>query len=383
MGRKDRVVVMKKCLVIRWCAYGDAFYMLPALEALRKDYDYLHLETGTRGYTLFEHNPIFHKVTSFDVTKYDPKNRIDAAALRWKSLEEANDWDLVVNFIGCMEVSCMADDNRDEFFYSREHRRKIFGGRNFYDSHFERIGYPVPSPFNTGTIYFTEEILAWMNTWRKRHSEDFIIAMPVNGSTPQKFPQYLRELALEIRASFPTAKFVLMGLEGSEQFGFTLESGGILQSAGKWPYMQSLALMKMADYVIGPETGLLAGAGLFGTPKSMLCTSAGVSTVTTHHANDFSVQSTAPCSPCYRGIYNPELCNWREHKLGMMPECNYVTNFARIMEGVQFAWNCKVSGVREQAERFDGPGFGSLPEMRPLLDYKTDRHEEVRLGVLP
>ena len=374
---------MGKCLAIRMCAYGDALYCLPVLEELSRKYGYLHFETGDRGKTLFENHPSFSKITTFDVLKYKPKKRMEMAELRWNTLVDGNDWDKVVNFIESIEVSCIADEWQAEYRLPREHRRKIFGNRNFYDSHFIKVGLPIPDPFDCGTVYFAESELSWMETWRKRHWSEFIVAFALNGSTSQKFPMYFKELAHEIKSAYPDTKFVLLGNKQGEGQVFTLDNGSVLNAVGKWPYMQSLAMVKMADYVIGPETGLLVGAGLFGTPKTMVCSSCSPYQATHYHKNDFSVQSTAPCSPCHRSAYHPTWCNYREHPLGLVPDCNFMVDFKPIMEGVAFARECYLRGVRREAERYEGPGFSSLPEMLPLLDSQTDRYEEVRLGVLP
>jgi len=366
---------MRKCLAIRWSAFGDALYALPVLEALANQHDYLHLETGERGKILFEHHPAFAKITTFDVIPYRPEERVSVAKIRWDSLVDGNDWDKTVNFIECLEVSCIAEEWMDEYHFPRERRAEIFGGKNFYDTHFEKSGLPVPEPFNTGHIYFGDETLSWMETWKKRHGDRFTVAFALNGSTAQKFPMYWKELAQEIEAAFPETLFVLLGDENGKHMEFSLGNGNILHAAGKWPYMQSLAMTMLADYVIGPETGLLVGAGLFGTPKSMICTSCSPYQATAHQVNDFSVQSTAPCSPCYRSAYTPKWCNYREHEFGSVPICNFMVDFNPIMEGVTFAH--KVRGLRRDHERNGSNGFGSLPDLRALLDKSTDRYGEI------
>lgn len=373
---------MRRYLAIRWGAYGDLIYCLPALEALRKECDYLHLETGDRGRVLFEHHPAFDRITTFDLSKYGKETQGEVAKVRWDTLGEVA-WDKSVNFWRCLEVSCIAEEWQEAFFLPRERRREFFGGKNFYDTHFEAAKLAVPEPFDTGTIYFGEETLYWMEHWRKRHGDRFMVAIALAGSTSQKVPMYMKELAQEIKAAYPDTLFVLLGDKQGKKLEFTFGEKNVCQSSGEWPYMQSLSMVKMADYVIGPETSLLVGAGLFGTPKSMICTSCSVSQATTHQKNDFSVQSTAACSPCHRAVYNPKWCNYRDHPLGQVPDCNFMVDFKPIMEGVAIARECYLSGVRREAERYEGPGFSSLPSLQPLLDSKADRDEEIRSGVLP
>jgi hypothetical protein len=79
-------------------------------------------------------------------------------------------------------------------------------------------------------------------------------------------------------------------------------------------------MTKYVDFVFGPETGLLVGAGMMGTPKSMLFTLANMDQVVKHHRNDFSLQSRAECSPCYTLAYSGLFCP-KEDKYGLYPVC--------------------------------------------------------------
>lgn len=67
-------------------------------------------------------------------------------------------------------------------------------------------------------------------------------------------------------------------------------------------------MMKYADYAFGPETGLMVAAGMWGTPKTMLCNTTAIHQTCSMHKNDRSLQSSAPCSPCHKGIYTEEDC---------------------------------------------------------------------------
>ena len=369
---------MRRYLAIRWGAYGDMMYALPALEALRKECDYLHLETGERGKTLFEHHPAFDRITTFDLSKHKTEVHMDVSRVRWDTLGEVG-WDKSVNFWRCLEASCIAEEWQEAFYWPRERRREFFGKRNFYDTHFEAAQMPVPDPFNTGTIYFGDDVLMWMENWRKKHGDRFVVAFSLAGSTSQKIPMYFKELAQEIKSAYPDVLFVLLGDKQGKQMEFSFGEKNVCLAAGSWSYMQSLSMAKMADYVIGPETSLLVGSGLFGTPKSMICTSCSPYQATAHQKNDFSVQSTAACSPCHRAVYNPKWCNFRDHPLGCVPDCNFMVDVKPIMGGVAFAYS--VRGLRREVEQFDGPGFSSLCEMQPLLDSKTNRDEEIQPGI--
>lgn len=370
-----------RCLTIRWGAYGDLLYCLPTLEALKREYGYLHLETGSRGKMLFAHHPAFDRISEFDVGKYPVAEHMKVAELRWKALEDAG-WDKVVNFWRCLEVSCIAEEGQEEFFYPRERRKEIFSGRNFYETHFRKAGLPIPEPFDCGTFHFDDATAFWMEKWKKDHGDTFSVAIALCGSTGQKVPFYMKELAREIIDSFPGTNIYLVGNKEAQSQEFTFGEKNVCHTSGTWSYLQSLALMKLVDYVIGPETSLLVGAGMFGTPKSMICTSCGVEQATKYHKNDFSIQSTYKCSPCYRAIYNYQgkasqrFCNFEETHLGHIPGCNLYYDKNKILEGVEFAYN--VRGLRRSIERIEGTRYGSLPDLRTLRDSEPNRDKEVR-----
>ena len=377
---------MKRCLAIRWGAFGDMLYALPALERLKKEYPYLHLETGSRGKLLFDANPIFDKISSFDLVGYDKASHHMVAQLRWKTLEDVG-WDKAVNFWRCLEASCILEEWQEGFFHPRERRRKEMGHKNFYDMHLEKCGFPTGLE-DCGTFYFPEEVLFWTEFWKKQHHGKFNIVIALAGSTAQKTPFGMRELAEEISNAWPDARFYLVGDREGAHLQFSLGKSNVVQTCGTWPYLQAMALTRMADYVIGPETSLLVAAGMFGTPKTMIATSCGYEQATKYQKNDFSIQSTFACSPCYRAIYNYGLkasqryCNEVETQFGKIPGCNLHWDKERILKGVEFAY--KMRGVRRELERSQkGPGFTTLPDLQPPLLPEGDRNGEVRPSVLP
>jgi hypothetical protein len=207
-----------------------------------------------------------------------------------------------------------------------------------------------------------------MRYFRYKYRDRFIVALPLAGSTGQKCPHdVLQIIAARLEKLYPELLLVQLGWKEEEQFQFALEGKDkVIHAAHRYPYLQSLGVCKIADYVLGPETSLLVGAGMFGTPKSMLCTASGVSQATAYHKNDFSIQSLVSCSPCYRAIYHSKICNLGNSNYGVVQACNLHFDITRVLEGVKFAYEMR--GLRETVERLEGRFFGTLPDLRTLTD---------------
>ena len=87
--------------------------------------------------------------------------------------------------------------------------------------------------------------------------------------------------------------------------------------SGIWSIRDSLLVTKYVDLVISPDTGILHGAGCFDTPKIGLLTSTSKENITKYFKNDYSLESTVECSPCFRIIDLPEIqCPMSKETLG-------------------------------------------------------------------
>jgi hypothetical protein len=290
-------------------------------------------------------------------------------------------WDHTVNFWHCLESEAIVEEHEVGWHWERERRQETMGKKNFYDQHLIRAGIPIPkdpAKFNCGTMWFDEDTAEWMRYFKYKYRDRFIVAMPISGSTGQKCPvDFLEKIALRIEKEISEILLVQLGWMEEEPFQFQLKKkGNVIWGCHKYPYLQSLALVKIADYVVGPETSMLVGAGIFGVPKTMLATASGYQQATKYHKNDFSTQSQVPCSPCYRAIYNMNICNLGMGKRGEQQACNFHFDEERVMEGVRFAYQMR--GVRKEVESLEGRAFGSLPDLRSCVGAERTVHEEVR-----
>lgn len=281
-------------------------------------------------------------------------------------------WSKRVNFWRCLEVSCIAEIHQEEFGWPRERRRETFGGKNFIDEHLVRAGYEAGSLKDCGTWQFTEEELQWIEHFRTKNKDKFIVTLSPCGSTAQKVPQGLEEITSEILDTYPDSILIIVGDKESYEMGKLHTRGDkrVMNVAGRFSYRQAVGAVRISDYVIGPETSMLVVAGLFGIPKTMICTSCSVYQATCYHKNDFSIQSTTSCSPCHRAIYQrlPDgrstsiYCNFTDTWLGKIPSCNVEYPKELILEGVKKAYELR--SLRWDHDDLTRERVGSLPELR-------------------
>ena len=365
-----------RALVIRYGAYGDMLIALPFIEEMKRRYDYTQLETGERGGELLGCHPAISTLSVFDPGMFGKENATQTANIRVGGLVNGGSWDYKINLWRTLEVDCIAEDWQEEFFWPRERRQAHFADKIFVERPFIKAGIPIPKEFRSGTVYFDTETILWMDWWKVLHTDTFNIAIVVAGSTCQKVPSGLKELARRITKEYPDARIFLIGDKPSgwmptpfdpKDLQFDFGEKNVSKMVGKTPYRQALAIMKMADYVIGPVSSLLHGAGIFGTPKTMICTDCSVAQACKYHHNDFSVQAQAPCCPCQRAIYNTKYCLTEKTPIGDMPVCNLYYDKERIMEGVAFAHS--IRKVRREMECTPHNGCSSIPDFKTGMDY--------------
>lgn len=358
------------CFAVRFGAFGDIVYLLPTLERLKADYGYLHFDTGPQGGVVLVGNSTVDRISVFPIGAVEPKLRGVLMGAREEAINAVG-WSKHVNFWRCLEVSCIAEIHQEEFGWPRERRREKFGSKNFIDEHLTRAGYPAGSLTDCGTWEFSDEELDWIQNFRIQNKDAFIVTVAPCGSTAQKVPIDLHLVTKEIVEKYPEAKIIVVGDKESFEIGNWHKHGErrLMNMAGRWQYRQAVAAVRISDFVIGPETSMLVIAGMFGIPKTMICTSCSVYQATCYHKNDCSIQSTVECSPCHRAIYQrlPDgrstaiYCNFTDTYLGKIPSCNVEYSKESIMEGVKKAY--EVRSLRWDNDDLTRKRVGSLPEL--------------------
>jgi len=77
-----------------------------------------------------------------------------------------------------------------------------------------------------------------------------------------------------------------------------------IELAGEISMRESMLLTKYVDLVIAPDTGILHASGCYDTPKIGLLGHTTKENITKYFKNDYSIEATCACAPCFYLIYD-------------------------------------------------------------------------------
>lgn len=368
----------KKILILRYAAFGDYLYTLPVIQHFYDEGYDVYLHANRKGSYLFQGDPRISELTHHEPTSVPEKLQSETIEKIWNALVERIQPEIILNLSNSLENTCIADRelNPEAFNMPLEVRRKALKDNFFYGM---PLWFAQLSPHQVAqqaipTPYFQESELKWARGWRQFHKDHFVVVMALNGSTAQKrFPQ-AEGWAREILERYPDAVIFLCG-DGLKQ-PFAFGNGRVYNTIGA-PFRQVLLMARFADYVLGPETGLLVGAGMWKTPKTMLCTSSAVRQCVYPQENDFSLQADLECSPCYRAIYGQADC-YKPFRDGLS-ECSYRFQKRKVMDAIDHIYQ----GLRYRSDAdaaLRSQPF-RVPEVRPTFLRGPGQDRDVRPGV--
>lgn len=302
----------EKLLLIGYRAWGDWLYTCPVLPYLFERY-IVYLETCTKVHSLIHNDPRFEHVSYYRYEGLTPKEREQFFKERWDKLEADIKPDRVINLNGSLEHECITENWQEEFNLPIRERQAMYGQKSFYRAVFDRCGVEIPKTMNLSGLYFSEQEEAITLDWANRTSHSFKILIPIAGSTSQKVIHDFKDWTNYLLDRYPESVVYLAGDDLCKQL-VPNDHKRIRNLCGSEIAMkQSMHMTRHMNYVLGPETGLLVAAGMWGVPKTMLCTTSSVHQCTEFQKNDHSLQAPIYCSPCHRAIYYKEDCH------GMMP----------------------------------------------------------------
>lgn len=303
----------QKLLLIAYRAFGDWLYSIPILPFLFKEYE-VYLECNKKVYSLAYDDPRFAGISVFNDTLFLNKALSDssfdkdvALSDHMAAVMDRVKPDRVIDLSFSHESKTIASNHQKEFSMPVADRQAIYGNKDYYEAVFKHVGIDMPDDLKLDTMYYSESQHGFGERWRKLHTSDFLVMIPLLGSCMQKVYLEADAAAQHIVDKYHNAHVYLMGEEGILEV--KPEHERIHDITGRLSIKQSMLMLKYADYVIGPETGLLVAAGMWGTPKTMLCNTINVKQCNGRHENDYSLQSSWVCSPCHKGIYVEADCD--------------------------------------------------------------------------
>jgi len=318
-----------RVLINRNGAYGDILHISHLPRMFKENgYDYVGVSTGYKGYQLLKSNPFIDNIHFFEpgdrsISEVYYDGRINVLSQLY---------DKTVNLICSLEENVLSMESQTDYYQDIGIRKKR-GEKNYYDVATELAGFPQLLGKYRGEVFYSdEEVRIVENDLLRegRFRDKFKVLINLAGSGPHKVFIQAEEVANRITKEFPDAVIFTTGCDLVKELDFKGEGDRIRSVVGKKPFRQVLLMAKYMDCVIGCESGLMVGASMWDVPTIQLLTATSKYCHCKYSTKDYSIQSPARCSPCYKGPYKYYGCP----KKGRLPICVYF-NVEDILHNVR------------------------------------------------
>lgn len=294
---------MKKAIIIRHCAYGDAVHA-SHLPRLLSDQGYeVTVNTNIKGARIFHGNPFIKDLQVVELSKYP--NWI------WEKYFDviSEGFDKVVNLYASIEFELLAMEGTNDYYMSNAVRRNRWSDINYYDHMTNLAGYPELMGKYRGEMFFDKKETDIVESWVKlpRFRNKYIVLINLSGTGGHKRfvqAQEVAEKLLEDQDVF----IITTGSEECKAIDFLPDHSRKISICGRFPFRQAALLAKYVDCVIGCESGIMCVAAMWNTPTVQLMTATSITAHNKYNKNDYSLQSPCYCSPCHKGPYQYQGC---------------------------------------------------------------------------
>ena len=283
----------RRCCVIRHGALGDSIVASACLPYLHKDGYIIDFLTNARGQDILKHNPRINKLLHFE------DNMVPLEYLGNYYDAVAEDYDMTVVLTQSIEALYLHAFPSEAYYWTLPKRRKRCDV-NYYEETIRAAGYEPIKGRATGELYFSKDDILFSRGIRHQYKDNFLIIWALAGSALHKSYLYFEPVARAILRHIPEA--VIFATGQIQEVSLTFRHPRLIPMALYYPkqtFMSACSLTKVADLVLGPETGLLNAAGCFDTPKMVFLTHSSKTNLTKTWTNDYSLQSMTACSPCH------------------------------------------------------------------------------------
>ena len=322
---------MKRVFIHRLGAFGDHIHMSNVIKAFDEDGWEVTFRYNWKGAQLHSENPRIKHHEFFEASaKHITLELFNAHQDRLARAEK--EYDRVVNLQNSLEKALIFSERDPQYFWPHRLRRQKSADICFYDQSMIWAGLTEKKYMGwTGEYWNKREDHKYILDQMRQYEDKFIILWAMRGSMWQKAVCHLaKPICDEWLRRHPESVIITTGdvfcqqWEWESEYGSTvspdrgLGNGDVLiHRSGRMPFRQAALMSRYADLVVTPETGLGIVAGSFGTPKIMMLTAASLKSVVGNDENDYSLQSKAFCSPCYRAIYNTNNCPKGPGRIGV------------------------------------------------------------------
>ena len=303
-----------RILVVRIGAYGDAIVTTPLLRYLvEKGHEVVFLGSEQSEEVLRE-NP---RISKFVHHERDSIAN-DKLGEYFERIRVENDCDKTIDLCESIEVRLALARDYPMWNWPKAERR-AYANINYYEYAFTQARAQNPDliedviadfqtpghDFFKPEMFFSQEEHDWAMEERKKNFGRTVIMWGLSGSGRQKTYPYVPYIVSDLVRRNKNMKVILVGGQTCQilETGFPNNSQ-IVRRSGEYTFRQSALLAQYVQLVVSPDTGFLHAAGCWETPKIGILTHTSIENITKHFKNDFSIESKAPCAPCFRLIQN-------------------------------------------------------------------------------
>lgn len=302
-GVCDRVslTTKPKVCIIRYGALGDMIMLTPLIRKLHEDGYHITLNITSYAAEVLKFNPY---VDNLILQEKDaiPNPTLGEYWNIWKP-----EYDRYINLSESIEGSLLKVEGRRDFYTTAAWRR-AYCNHNYYDFTMQLGGYET-CVGRRGELYFSAAEEREAKQVLDQHRGKFRIVWALNGSSHHKYYALFEPVVRDFLDSHPNVVVFTVGDIRAKNLEF--DHPRLVRLAGTQSLRITLAMTKIADLVIGPESVVINAAGCFDTPKICLLSHSSRFNLCNNFVNDYSLEPSlvqAPCYPCHQLHYTRESC---------------------------------------------------------------------------
>lgn len=289
----------KTVVVVRYGGFGDMVIAAPIYRLFKQAGYYVIANCSADSAFVLEGNPHIDEIMV--QSRYVIPNT--HLGEYFEALEKK--YGRVVNLCESMERSLLIEKDKDPDLWGLSHaERHALCDQNYSDFAVGRAGWL--SSGHRPELYLTETEKVLLGVFKTKHPGTFNLMWQLSGSSWHKMYPFSSDVIEELLEEIPDMKVFCTGGDHVTLLG--MDHPRLFNRVKLWGPRQAMAATSVMDCVVSPETGILNAAGAFDTPKVGLLTHSSRENLTKYFANDYSIQSTAACSPCHKMIHDLDDC---------------------------------------------------------------------------
>ena len=287
----------KTACVVRYGGFGDMIQAANVLPALKRAGYQVTVMTTPKGQEILQHDP---NIDAWYIQDHDQVPNHELSNF-WAVVGPR--YDKFVNLCESVEGTLIAMPGRANHGWPDEVRRKYLG-RNYLEFTSELAGVPYASD---SRFYPSEAEEA---AAKAKLGPGLNIVWALAGSSCHKFYPGQDVVIARILLEHPDCRIFLVG----DAACLILEAGWeneerVVCLSGELGIRDTLALAKVADVVIGCETGVLNAVAFEANRKVVLLSHSSHENLTKHWENTIALAPNGlDCYPCHRLHYTREFC---------------------------------------------------------------------------